>query len=184
DIGGRAPVFGPEEVQSMLSRTSSGTRRLVAGALPALAVLCLFPPGLPAQEKDGKEAQKSTRARVEKRTYDFKDAGKEMEYALFVPSTYTKERKTPLIVALHGLYSSPRQILFYPGLTDLAEKHGTIVVAPMGYNDRGWYGARPLGFGKTDPENLSELSEKDVMNVLDIVRKEYNIDPDRIYLMG
>jgi predicted peptidase len=28
------------------------------------------------------------------------------------------------------------------------------------------------------------LSEADVMNVLEIVREEYNVDPDRIYLMG
>ena len=34
------------------------------------------------------------------------------------------------------------------------------------------------------PENLNELSEKDVMNVLDIVCKEFNVDENRIYLMG
>ncbi|MEJ2247332.1 MAG: prolyl oligopeptidase family serine peptidase [Acidobacteriota bacterium] len=28
------------------------------------------------------------------------------------------------------------------------------------------------------------MSEKDVMNVLDIVRKEFNVDENRIYLMG
>src|SRR5262249_49375001 len=68
--------------------------------------------------------------------------------------------------------------------TDLAEKHGYIVAAPMGYNPRGWYGSRAPKPSKGDPENLAELSEKDVMNVLDIVRKEFTIDPDRIYLMG
>jgi pimeloyl-ACP methyl ester carboxylesterase len=35
-----------------------------------------------------------------------------------------------------------------------------------------------------DPPNLRELSEKDVMNVLDLVRKEFNVDDRRIYLMG
>ena len=34
------------------------------------------------------------------------------------------------------------------------------------------------------PENLAELSEKDVMNVLAMVREEFNVDPDRIYLTG
>lgn len=34
------------------------------------------------------------------------------------------------------------------------------------------------------PENVRELSEKDVMNVLAIVRREYTIDDQRIYLMG
>lgn len=138
-----------------------------------------------AQPPAKKDAGKSTQSRIEKKNYDFKDAGKEMEYALFVPSTYDKEKKTPLMVALHGLGSNPQQIIRYRGLTDLAEKHGYIVVAPMGYNSRGWYGARSLVKGNdSDPKNLSELSEKDVMNVLEIVRKDYKIDPDRIYLMG
>jgi poly(3-hydroxybutyrate) depolymerase len=127
-----------------------------------------------------------TQARIQKKTYEFKDAGKDMEYALFVPSTYDKEKKTPLMVALHGLGSTSMGIMRYKGLTDLAEKHGYIVVAPMGYNSRGWYGQPAPKFSKKDgdPDNISELSEKDVMNVLAIARKDYNVDPDRIYLMG
>lgn len=174
-----------------------------------------------------------------------------MEYALFVPSKYDKEKKTPLIVALHGLGGNPLQILRSRGLTDQAEQHGYIVVAPMGYNSSGWYGARapsrtgrpggittPPGtvlsprvqenlkltdeqkkqlaalqkevdaniqkilteeqnkqlkglkenggrFGVADaPENLRELSEKDVLNVLELVRKEYTVDEKRMYLIG
>ena len=124
-------------------------------------------------------------SRIQKKTYDFKEAGKEMEYALFVPTTYDKDKKSPLIVALHGLGSNPQQIMHYRGLTDLAEKHGYIVVAPMGYNSGGWYGVKiPAKFAKDAPKNLAELSEKDVMNVLALTRKEFNIDNDRIYLMG
>jgi poly(3-hydroxybutyrate) depolymerase len=146
---------------------------------PAFLVL-LFSTGTARQPE-----KNATHARVEKKTYEFKDAGKEMEYALFVPSTYDKAKKTPLVVALHGLGSNPQQIIRYPGLTDLAEKYGYVVVAPMGYNERGWYGARVLVKKKdADPANLPELSEKDVMNVLEITKKAYNIDPDRIYLMG
>ena len=73
----------------------------------------------------------------------------------------------------------------YPGFTRQAEKHGYLIVAPMGYNSRGWYGSRGTGGGRgSDPENLGELSEKDVMNVLALIRKEFNIDDNRIYLMG
>lgn len=39
------------------------------------------------------------------------------------------------------------------------------------------------GKGK-DPKNLSELSEKDVLNVLEVVKKNYTVDPDRVYLLG
>lgn len=123
-------------------------------------------------------------AKIQNRTYDFKEAGKEMEYALFVPSTYDKDRKTPLLIALHGLYSNPRQIIRYPRLTDQAEKYGFIVAAPMGYNSSGWYGVKGASSPKSKPENLGELSEKDVMNVLGLVRKEFTIDEQRIYLMG
>ena len=123
--------------------------------------------------------------RVVTRKYEFKEAEKEMEYALYVPKSYDKEKKFPMIVALHGLGSSSRGIMRYPGLTSHAEKHGYIVVAPMGYNSRGWYGSRGKGGGRgDDPDNLGELSEKDVMNVLAIVRKDFSIDDNRVYLMG
>src|SRR6516162_9648442 len=141
-----------------------------------------------AQETAQKQFGGKTASRIQKKTYDFKEAKKEMEYALFVPSQYDKEKKTPLIVALHGLGGYPQQMIRSRGLTDLAEQYGYIVVAPMGYNSSGWYGAMGpgggFGGGQDAPKNLGELSEKDVMNVLEIVRKEFTIDDKRIYLIG
>src|SRR5579859_3791515 len=163
----------------MVERRNVGFR---FAALSLITTLFVAPIALRANDEPKSDSSKMS-SRIEKRTYDFKEAGKEMEYALFVPSSYDKKKKTPLIIALHGLYSNPRQILGYRGFTDLAEKYGYILAAPMGYNVQGWYGQKPP-FGKPNPENLYELSEKDVMNVLDIVRKEFNVDPDRTYLMG
>ncbi len=129
--------------------------------------------------------------KVVKRMYDFPEAGKAMEYALFVPSKYNKKKPTPLVVLLHGLGSNPQQVINYQGITEQAEKRGMIVVAPFGYNSGGWYGS--LGAGKDfrvgrvpadAPDNLGELSEKDVLNVLEIARNEFNIDHRRTYLMG
>ena len=40
------------------------------------------------------------------------------------------------------------------------------------------------GFGANQPANLRELSEKDVMNVIAMVRKEFKVDEKRIYIMG
>ena len=50
----------------------------------------------------------------------------------------------------------------------------------------GGRGMPPLlgGTVATDPATVTEYSEQDVMNVLAIVREEFNIDDDRIYLMG
>jgi poly(3-hydroxybutyrate) depolymerase len=158
------------------------TRFAVRLALFAAAAALLLRPDVAAQPPAGK----GTQARIEKKTYKFKDADdKEMEYALFVPTAYDKAKKAPLLVALHGLGSNPQQIMRYRGLTDLAEKYGYVVAAPMGYNSRGWYGVNmPFTRQNGDPANLGELSEKDVLNVLGIVQKEYTIDPDRVYLMG
>lgn len=128
--------------------------------------------------------------RVDKRSYFFEEAKQEIEYRLYVPKSYDKEKATPLVVLLHGLGSNPQQVIGYDGITAEAEKRGYIVVAPYGYNSRGWYGSRGEGktgpfFGtKSDPDNLGALSQKDVMNVLDLVKKEFRIDENRVYLMG
>ncbi len=154
--------------------------------------------------------------RVQERTYLFKETNEDLEYLLFVSSKVSKDRKAPLIVTLHGLGAGP-QFMLTKAAVDLAEEGGYILVGPMGYNERGWYGI-PMGpmpkFDKVppkkanndakaqpdaegaakrksnpfsnpnDPPNLRELSEKDVMNVLAIVRKDFNVDDSRIYLMG
>lgn len=148
-------------------------------ALPALLVCATW---LTAAPRD--------QGSIAKRTYHFEEAKKDIEYQLYVPSGYDKDEKTPLIVLLHGLGSNPRQVIRYEGIVPEAEERGYIVVAPYGYNERGWYGSRGKGklgpfFGQPeDPDNLGELSEKDTMNVLKIVRAEFKIDANRIYLMG
>ena len=90
------------------------------------------------------------KGKVLARSYDFKEAEKKMDYSLYVPTSYDKEKPSPLIVALHGLGSSARAIIRYPGFTSHAEKHGYLVVAPTGYNSRGWYGSRGKGGGRGD----------------------------------
>ena len=110
---------------------------------------CLLLSGLAtwagAQPPQQKDTSKKPADRIERRTYEFKEAGKEMEYALFVPSGYDKAKKYALIVALHGLGINPQQIIRSRGLVEQAEKYGYIVVAPMGYNTSGWARFWPAG---------------------------------------
>lgn len=157
------------------------TPALPRRACAVLGLLVLIPAPLAAAQGAGK---------VESRSYFFEEAKKKMEYAIFVPSSYVEDKAAPLVVLLHGLGSNPRQVIGYEGITAEAEKRGYIVVAPYGYNQRGWYGSRGEGkegpwFGtKADPDNLGALSQKDVMNVLRIAREAFRIDENRIYLMG
>ena len=71
-------------------------------------------------------------------TYHFAEADADMPYALFVPSTYTPGKPSPLIVDLHGLNITPLMQMLFDGTTDLAERYGFIIVAPMGYSLSGW----------------------------------------------
>ncbi len=128
--------------------------------------------------------------RVEQRTYLFEDTGEELPYAVFVSSKVSDDVESPLIIALHGLGGDPNSLLRGNAL-DLAEAGGYILVGPMGYNPGGWYGSPVMlmvgrgGRGALDnPDNLDELSEKDVMNVLAMIREEFDVDDGRIYLMG
>lgn len=154
------------------------------------------------------------RLRVENRTYTFPDTKEELPYVVFVSSKVSKDKKSPLIVALHGLGGAPTTF----GSLNLAEEGGYIVVGPMGYNRSGWYGMPGMGTARparaaatptssttsatpsaqpaarggplqggtvvTEPAKVRELSEKDVMDVLDLMRKEFNVDDRRIYLVG
>lgn len=119
--------------------------------------------------------------RVEMRTYVFADTGERIPYGVFVSSSVTMERKAPLVVALHGLGASQESMVRTSfRAVELAEKGGYILVVPLGYNSSGWYGVQAGG----SVQQQREYSEKDVMNVLAMVRDEFNIDDDRIFLMG
>jgi predicted peptidase len=58
-------------------------------------------------------------------------------------------------------------------------------VAPLGYRLTGGYGRSSANPSQDPPVvRRRELSEADVLNVIDIVRRTYKVDDDRIYLLG
>lgn len=133
--------------------------------------------------------------RVQERSYRFEEAGGiKMDYGVYVPTGYDGTRATPLVIALHGLGSGINYMMEYSNLAELAEQYGYLIATPMGYNERGWYGARGQDNsfnararernGSIDPENLGALSEQDVLNVLAEMRTHFNVDNSRTYLIG
>jgi len=161
--------------------------------------------------------------RVQLREYHFKDTDETLPYAVFVSTKVTKDKKAPLVLALHG-FSGNHGTFMRTQCVDEAEKNGYILVGAMGYSPSGSFGmpmggrgapgptdgpaprpqaeagatrngqpgrgmfmgmrGGPGGTKETDPARVAELSEKDAMNVLEMARKEFNIDDNRIYLMG
>jgi predicted esterase len=165
------------------------TSRALAAVVRLAVVFALCAPLIaqqPAPAGRGR-GQQPPDPRVQQRTYQFADTNEALPYAVFVSSKVRSDRKTPLIVALHGLGGSHNSLLRGNAL-DLAEEGGYILVGPMGYNPGGWYGSPVIagrrGGEPPQPANLAELSEKDVLNVLDLVRRDFNVDESRTYLMG
>ena len=60
------------------------TRPLIR--LAVCLLLCGLATAAGARQPQQQDQSKKTADRIEKKTYEFKEAGKEMEYALFVPS--------------------------------------------------------------------------------------------------
>jgi predicted peptidase len=152
---------------------------------------------------------------VELREYGFKDTGENLPYAVFVSSKVTRDKKAPLVLALHG-FSGNHGTFMRTAAVDAAEEGGYILVGAMGYSPSGSFGmpfggrspnrgptpapaagpatapaagrggrGTPIGgTAVTDPEKVAELSENDALYVLEMVRKEFNVDDRRIYLMG
>jgi len=182
----------------LLTLTSAAALLGISRAFPQSRAQS-FGPGSPT--RDPSEAPQTGAKGDQQRRYLFEEAGAEMPYRLYVPQSYDPNAKTPLVVALHG-YGGNQDYFFaaLDELPELLERHRLIFAAPMGYSTGGWYGApldipgnRPRSSGQPPPpvtQSVEEmkreryLSETDVMNVLALVTGEYNVDPDRTFLMG
>jgi hypothetical protein len=147
---------------------------------------------------------------VEIRHYKFQPTGEQLPYSVFVSSKVRKDTPAPLIIALRG-FTGTTLTFVRGTAVDLAEQGGYILVGAIGYNNRAGFGVQappaprpaphlprappvrphhhrcpvlpPLvgGTAETDPAKVTAYSERDVMNVLDLVRREFNIDERRIY---
>lgn len=122
-----------------------------------------------------------------KRHYMLDSAREVMPYRLYVPKAYSPKTSMPVIVALHGLGATEDSFFEAYGrkLPLLAEQHGYILVAPLGFRVDGGYGWG-VAVAPADPaaRRSAAMSELDVLESLAQVRAMYNVDPDRIYLMG
>ena len=136
------------------------------------------------------------------RQYLFAPTGAEMPYRIYVPTRLGRQ----------ALAADPACSCTAPGANEstyldmaggllgkLAEKHGYIVVSPLGFTALGAYGnplRLPAVFGESataaaqraavTPERRRELdlSELEVITALEIVTEEYGADRSRTFLAG
>ena len=136
-----------------------------------------------------------------RRKYNFPAADADMSYRLYVPLSWDGKSQLPLVVILHGAGSDENWYLDANDkqLIRLAEQHGYILASPLGYTRMGAYGTPlrlPAVFGNPETaaqqrasvdaerERTLELSEKDVINVIEIVLNEYPVNRSSMFLTG
>jgi predicted esterase len=93
-------------------------------------------------------------------------------YRFYIPADYDAKKKWPIIVALHGMGGDENS--FFAGYDNgairrVAEERGYIVVCPKGRGPYSMYLAS---------------AERDVIDVINEMKRDFSIDDDRVYLMG
>jgi predicted esterase len=120
------------------------------------------------------------------RHYLLAGANEVMPYRVYVPKAYAAGKPAPLVIALHGLGANEDSFFdsYQRQPVQLAEKHGFLMAAPLGFRVDGFYGSRMMGGADVAAQRRGEYSEKDVLEVLRLMKANYNVDESRIYLMG
>src|SRR5215471_6373362 len=133
---------------SLPARKAAAITALAAGFLivSTHVQLAQEPPQQPGPGAPASAGQRGGRGaidpRVQQRTYLFADTNEQLPYAVFVSSKVSKDKKNPLIVALHRLNGNQNTMMRANAL-QLAEEGAHIPVAPLGHTSRGSYGADP-----------------------------------------
>jgi len=133
------------------------------------------------------------------RTYHCAETNTDEPYRIYVPTNWDGKSKLPLVMYLHGAGSNENTYLDMNNkqMINLAQARGYLLVSPLGA--QGAYGnflrlSAPFGNAAgaaqimaqvtTESERINQLSEKDVINVLELVLNEYPVDRAALFLAG
>lgn len=105
-------------------------------------------------------------------------SGEKREYLLYVPPSYDRAKKTPLVISLHGaaLWGAAQKETSQ--WNRVADRDGFIVVYPSGFD-----GSGPRIWRADGSERLAR-DVHFVSQLIDTLEKSYNIDDSRIYANG
>lgn len=104
-------------------------------------------------------------------------SGETREYLLHVPESYDPAEPVPLVISLHAGYAWPAHQMNLSHWNRLADEDGFIVVYPSATGFPSMWHTFRAGDGlERDVRFISDL--------IDTLRTEYRIDPERIYANG
>jgi predicted peptidase len=176
-----------------IARTAMLTVAVWSAGLSMAAAQAPGRGGTPAPPQPNPAAPMYQHKGEQYRIYNFPGTGESIPYRLFVPETWTPAARLPMLVTLRAGNTVDGPYRAGNDLVKQAAQRGYIVVTPMGYRglSQPYYGsryriARPKAAdpaaGWTAQED--ERAERDVLYVIDLVTKEYNVDTSRIFLHG
>lgn len=102
-------------------------------------------------------------------------------YHVHLPKDYQARRTYPLVVALHGCLQDPKSFAAGARLKEYADRYQAIVVIPNQhtfYNPyKCWNWFFTINQGRSGEPAI-------VIKIIEQLRQDYSIDPNRIYAMG
>ncbi len=109
--------------------------------------------------------------------------GLDRQYDLFVPSSYTPGKPSPLVFNFHGFTANPEGQDWLSLMSNLAEEAGFILATPKGSGNEeflSWNAGECCG--QAVLENVNDVAF--TSDMIDRISAEYCVDPSRIYATG
>ena len=111
-----------------------------------------------------------------------KTAAGSLEYKLWIPSVYKKEKAVPLVLMLHGCTQNAEEFASLSGMNELSEKNSFLVVYPEQSGT-----ANPLKcWNWFDPKHQSRDAGEPALiaAVIQDVRASSNVDNQKVFVVG
>jgi polyhydroxybutyrate depolymerase len=115
---------------------------------------------------------------------DQRVSGIRRSYYVHVPAGYSSSAPLPVVVALHGAFSTALKFERESGLSLLADREGFLVVYPQGIGFGDWFRHWNSGYccGKARRINLDDVGF--VLAAVDDVARRSPVDRARLYVVG
>lgn len=110
--------------------------------------------------------------------------GSNRTYRIHIPTRQAPGQPLPLIVVLHGAFSSARKMERLSGFSTLADKEGFVVAYPNGIGLLGFLRHWNAGFccGRAMSANWNDIGF--LLRLIEDIPEQFPVDPQRIYLVG
>jgi polyhydroxybutyrate depolymerase len=119
-------------------------------------------------------------------TGHIKAGGKTRSYRLYLPGNNRGDDggSLPMILVLHGAFSSARQIEKISGFSEIAERERFVVVYPNGIGLFGWLRHWNAGFCCGRAMRAAWDDTGFLLRLIEVLTQQFLIDEQRIYMVG